>query len=77
MAVLTTRHGRTEMRCINLPATNETLVIAPKYKGTRVQIIVGGMVAEEITTDKKARSTAFKQVKSYYDQYKEFIVAVQ
>jgi hypothetical protein len=35
------------------------------------------MVAEDITTDKKARSTAFKQVKSYYDQYKEFIVAVQ
>lgn len=73
MAVLTTRHGRTEMRCINLPATNETLVIAPKYKGIRVQIMVEGMIAEEITTDKKVRSTAFKQLKSYYNQYKELM----
>jgi hypothetical protein len=35
------------------------------------------MIAEDITKDKKARSTAFKQVKNYYEQYKEFIVAVQ
>lgn len=69
--VFKTKHGKTELKCINLPATGDTLVIAPKYKKTRIQyIIVGQQIAEEIVTDKKTRAVAFKNIQENYELYK-------
>ena len=72
--VYKTRHGKVEMRCLNLVATNETLVVAPKYKGERVQIFVEGTIAEQIATDKKLRSKAYKLLKKDYEDFRTSLV---
>lgn len=69
--VIETRHGRTQMRCLNLPATGDTLVVAPKFKGTRIQfIIVGEQIAEQIAADKETRKAVYKNIKEHYELYR-------
>lgn len=69
--VIETKHGRTQMRCLNLPATGDTLVVAPKFKGVRIQfIIVGKQIAEEIAADKETRKGIYKNIKEHYELYR-------
>lgn len=73
MGVIRTKYGRTEIKAINLPATNHTLVIAPKYKGTRVDFIVpDGQIAELIVTDKKTRKAMYNTIREEYNTYRSF-----
>lgn len=69
--VIETRHGRTQMRCLNLPATGDTLVVAPNFKKERIQfIIVGKQIAEQIAANKKIRKTVFNRIKEEYKLYR-------
>ena len=69
--MLTTNYRRTEIRCINLPATNETLIIAPRYKRKRVQIFVKGQRLNDIKHSKKLLAQAYHLIQDHYNNYKD------
>jgi hypothetical protein len=74
MGVIRTKYGRTEIKAINLPATNHTLVIAPKFKGARVDFIVpDGQIAEKIAADKELRRTMYNTIREEYNLYRSFL----
>ena len=53
MAVFKTNFKDTEIRCVDMPHTNATLVTAPKLEGERFSIIINGkQIAEQITKSK-------------------------
>lgn len=64
-----TSYRRTEIRCLNLPATNETLVIAPKFKQKRVQVFVKGQRANDIVKSKKLLAQAYQFIRNDYNKY--------
>jgi len=69
--VIETRHGRTQMRCLNLPATGDTLVVAPNFKKERIQfIIIGEQIAEQIAANKETRKNVFNRIKEEYKLYR-------
>ena len=69
-----TKHGKTELRCINMVATGDTLVVAPNYKKTYTYAFIHNqMIAEQIATDKKVRATAYKAIQDSYNENKDFM----
>jgi hypothetical protein len=64
-----TSYRRTEIRCLNLPVTNETLVIAPRYKQKRVQVFVKGQRANDIVKSKKLLAQAYQFIRNDYNKY--------
>lgn len=67
MKSIRTKWGKTDIKCINLLATGDTLVVAPKYKKTYTYVIIyNQMIAEEIATNKKVRSEIYKLLKESY-----------
>ena len=64
-----TSYRRTEIKCLNLPATNETLVIAPKFKNKRVQVFVKGQRANDIVKSKKLLAQAYQFIRNDYNKY--------
>lgn len=73
-----TKHGKTELRCINMVATGDTLVVAPNYKKTYTYVFIcNQMIAEQIATDKKVRANAFKAIQESYKSNKEFCDLIQ
>jgi hypothetical protein len=74
MATIRTKYGKTEMRCVNMVATGDTLVVAPNYKNTFTYVILHNqMIAEQIATDKKVRATAYKAIQESYNVNKDFM----
>lgn len=74
MTTIRTKYGKTEMRCIDMVATGDTLVVAPNYKKTYTYVILHNqMIAEQIATDKKVRATAYKAIQESYNENKEFM----
>lgn len=73
MTTIRTKYGKTEIKCINMVATGDTLVVAPNYKKTYTYVILyNQMIAEQIATDKKVRATAYKAIQESYKSDKEF-----
>jgi hypothetical protein len=64
-----TSYRRTEIKCLNLPATNETLVIAPNFKKKRVQVFVKGQRANDIVKSKKLLAQAYQFIRNDYNKY--------
>lgn len=63
MAVFKTIFEDTEIRCVDLPNTNGTLVIAPMLEGERVSIIIQGkQIAKEIIKSKKMLKNVFNEL---------------
>lgn len=55
MAVFKTKFKNTEIRCVNLPNANSTLIVAPTLEGERVsKIIKGKQIADQIVKSKAA-----------------------
>ena len=72
-----TKYGKTEMKCINLVATGDTLVVAPNYKKSYTYVILNNrMIAEEIASDKKMRSYAFQRLKESYNEKQRFLKSI-
>lgn len=63
MAVLKTKFKNTEIRCVDMPHTNATLVTAPMLDGERVSIIIKGkQIANEIVKSKKKLKNIFNEL---------------
>ena len=63
MAVFKTIFEDTEIRCVDLPNTNGTLVIAPMLEGERVSIIIQGkQIAKEIIKSKEMLKNVFNEL---------------
>ena len=68
MRTIKTKYGKTELKCINMVATGDTLVIAPNYKKTYTYVFIENkMIAEDIATDKKVRAEIFRVLKNEYN----------
>jgi hypothetical protein len=68
-------YGRTNVKCLNMPFTNNTLVVA-NYNGVDIRFLIcGKQIAEEVSTDKKARKAIYKSVKENYNIYKEVLMS--
>jgi hypothetical protein len=67
MKSIKTTYRKTEIKCINLVATGDTLVVAPKYKKTYTYIFIyNQMIAENIATDKNVRKEVYNLLKESY-----------
>ena len=74
MGVFRTTINNTEIKCLNMPYTNTTLVVAPNYKGEYISFMIrSGHIAEEIVTNKTARQKTYKKIKSVYNMYKKLL----
>ena len=67
MGVLRTTIKDTEIKCLNMPYTNTTLVVAPNYKGVYISFMIRGRrIAEDIVTDKTTRKKTYNRIKKEY-----------
>ena len=74
MSTIRTKYGKTEMKCINMVATGDTLVVAPNYKKTYTYVIIeNAMIAEEIAKDKNTRAMAYRLIQNSYKENKDFL----
>lgn len=63
MAVFKTYYNGTEIRCVNLTHTNNTLVVAPSINGERETFVIFGMcIAEEILKNKIMLKHTFEKL---------------
>ena len=74
MAVFKTNFKDTEIRCVDMPHTNATLVTAPKLEGERVSIIISGkQIAEQITKSKGMLKEVFHKLVAEQNLYRSLI----
>ena len=74
MAVFKVKFKNTEIRCVDMPHTNATLVTAPKLKGERVSIIIRGkQIAEQITKSKDMLKDIFNQLTTEQNLYRTLV----
>lgn len=63
MAVFKTKFKDTEIRCVNLPNANGTLIIAPQLEGERMsKFIKGKQIADKIVKSKAALNTIYTEL---------------
>ena len=74
MAVFKANFKDTEIRCVDMPHTNATLVTAPKLEGERVSIIISGkQIAEQITKSKDMLKDVFNQLTAEQNLYRTLV----
>lgn len=74
MAVFKVKFKNTEIRCVDMPHTNATLVTAPKLKGERVSIIISGkQIAEQITKSKDMLKEVFNKLTTEQNLYRTLV----
>lgn len=74
MAVFKANFKDTEIRCVDMPHTNATLVTAPKLEGERVSIIINGkQIAEQITKSKDMLKEVFHKLVTEQNLYRSLI----
>ena len=74
MAVFKANFKDTEIRCVDMPHTNATLVTAPKFDGERVSIIINGkQIAEQITKSKDMLKEVFHKLVAEQNLYRSLI----
>jgi hypothetical protein len=74
MAVLKTNFKGTEIRCLNMPFTNDTLVVAPSMNGERFSIIIyGKQIAENIVKSNKLTKMAYNLLEKEYKKYRSLV----
>jgi hypothetical protein len=67
MGVLRTKINDTEIKCLNMPYTNTTLVVVPNYKGLYISFMIRGKrIAEDIVSDETARKKTYNRIKKEY-----------
>ena len=75
MAVLKTNFKGTEIRCLNMPFTNDTLVVAPSIGGERFSIIIyGKQIAEKIVKSDRLTKKAYNLLEEKYKEYRSLVV---
>lgn len=74
MNVIRTKYRRTEIKALNLTATNGTMIITPNYKGQRVNFIIRGQrIAAKLTDDKDLRKTIYNQIQEQYEEFRSLL----
>lgn len=74
MAVFKTKFKNTEIRCVNLPNTNGTLIIAPQLEGERMsKLIKGKQVANQIVKSKAALSTIYTELVTELNLFRSLV----
>lgn len=74
MAVFNVKFKNTEIRCVDMPHTNATLVTAPKLEGERVSIIINGkQIAEHITKSNDMLKEVFHKLVAEQNLYHSLI----
>ena len=74
MAVIKTKFKGTEIRCVDMPHTNATLVTAPMLNEERVSIIIKGkQIANELVKSKKALKGIFNKLVAEQTLYRSLV----
>ena len=74
MDVFKTNFKGTEINCINLPFTNDTLVVAPSIDGRQVSIIISGkQIAEKIVKSKKMLEKVFTEIMDEHNLFRRLV----
>ena len=74
MAVFKTKFKDTEIRCVNLPNANGTLIIAPQLEGERMsKIIKGKQIADKIVKSKAALNTIYTELVTEQNLYRSLV----
>lgn len=74
MAVFKTKFKNTEIRCVDLPNANGTLIIAPQLEGERVSIIIQGkQIAKEIIKSKKMLKNVFNELVAEHTLFRSLV----
>ena len=77
MAVLTTIHKKTTIKCMNMSNTNNTLVVAPNFKGNNyVSLIIRGVqIAKEIISDDELIKVVYNDISKKHNLYRKLVSA--
>lgn len=70
MAIFNTIHCSTEIKALNMPFTNNTLVVA-KHKGVNINFLIHGKQIAETISNKTEKKRVYREIKKEYRLYKE------
>lgn len=74
MNVIRTKYRKTQIKAINLIATNGTMIIAPNYKGERVNFIINGhRIATNLAKDKSLRKIIYDMIQEQYNEFRSLL----
>lgn len=73
MSVIT-MYGRTPIKCLNMPHTNNTLVVT-NYNGIDIRFLIcGEQIAEQVDKDRNTKRKVYKQIKDNYQIHRTLFV---
>lgn len=74
MAVFKTKFKNTEIRCVNMPNANGTLIIALQLEGERMsKFIKGKQVANQIVKSKAALSSIYTELVTEQNLFRSLV----
>lgn len=59
-------YNKIEIKALNLPYMNYTLIIAP-YNGIKVCFVFNGRVAKQMVTNEELKMTIYKRIRNEYN----------
>lgn len=72
MAILT-KYGNTKIKCLDMPNTNNTLIVT-NYNGVSIRFIIKGeQISKKIVTDKETKKKVYRTIKENYDFNQTFL----
>jgi hypothetical protein len=72
--MIKTNIGKIEIKAVDMPNSNNTLVIAP-INGKRYSIILSGQrIATDVITSYKLRKNIYRNIKERYNEYQNLIL---
>ena len=68
MSVFKTNVGKTQIKCLNMESTNNTIFIIPNYNGERISyMIFGKQIAKEIMINNNLKTKIFNKAISQHN----------
>lgn len=72
MAVIT-MYGRTQIKCVNMPNTNNTLVVT-NYNGIDIRfLMLGEQIANNVKENRNLKRKIYKTIKENYQLHRTFL----
>lgn len=60
-------YNKIEIKALNLPYMNYTLIIAPNYNGIKLCFVFNGRVAKQMVTNEELKMTIYKRIRNEYN----------
>lgn len=75
MSVLTTNYKGTKIKCLDMPHTNNTMIVAPINGQTFSYLIIGKQVSKQIIESESNTKRVYQKLKAKHNLYRSLLGA--